>query len=308
MSEEETTPPQEEEVAESEPKVPPLEPRDQNVAPDSPVDIDTEKSSDPEPILEPEPPSPPVVVKPIKKPKPKRIKRVKDIKPKSKSVPVEVDLTAPAFTLPKGLSTLPDFFLSPATDEVTRQIQFMEAKSWMCGVGKAKSYSALLTYLGPRRNANPQVQIAKRAVNPNQGNWRVWRTNIVFWKGVEKRALVKDPEFIQKVLRPKGGQRRYSIRFIEDDTFQKDAEKGRMLKTTLAQVAAFPLRVRQSRLTLGLLDTPLQKGEAEQVLVNIKAQPELLARLKEDGKKKLLVLLETRVKADAVKEKQTKGD
>lgn len=310
MSEEESTPPQEETPEEPLVKAP-LEPREQNVAPDPPADSDTEKSSDPEPL----PIVPVQPIKPMKTPKPKRIKpkpKGKGKKPKAPEVEVKPELLTEKYALPKGLTTLPDYFLNPATDEVTRQIQLIEADDWMCGAGKNKSYSALLTYIGPRRNANPQVHIAKRAINPNRGNWRVWRTNILFWKGVEKQALVKDPIFINKCLMPKGGFQRFFVRFIEDDTFQKEAAKGRVMKTSLARLAAFPLRVRQSRLTLGLLDTPLQDEEAQIVLQNIKTQPELLDRLKEDDKKKLLVLLETRVKADAVKKqdqlKQQKGD
>ncbi len=308
MSEEESTIPQEEKeiVDEPEPDAPPANPRDLNLAPDPPADIDTEKaSSPPPPKPEPKPVVPPPVIKPAKKPKPKR-------KPKPKPPPktkpkAEVLTPTHPYTLPKGLNTLPDFFLTPASDEVARQIQMNEALDWMCGVGKPTSYSALLTYIGPRRNANPLVHIAKRAINPKQGNWRVWRTNIVFWKDVEKRALVKDPIFIQKALTPKGGSRRYTIRFVQDDTFQKGAEIGRVMKTTLAQIAAFPLRIRQGRLILGLHDTPLLAGEAVQVLQNIKLKPELLSRLQEDSKKKLVALLETRVKADAVQEKENKN-
>lgn len=170
----------------------------------------------------------------------------------------------------KGDIPLPLYFEDPALkDQATLEIQQLEAYHWLMGTGPfeetGKSFSAKITYTGPRRFMSRQLILAKRSIAPNKGNWKTFAGSARLWHGQEFQGNVKDPQFLHDLLTTKGGQKNYSVRFVEDAPLEKKEEKERFLARDKSRLLQGPYRIRKDHIKMGL-KPPLNPGEAAQIL------------------------------------------
>ncbi len=170
---------------------------------------------------------------------------------------------------PKKMA-LPLYFEEPAlTDEATLEIQRMEAQHWLLGTGpfqeSGKSYSAHVTYSGPRRFLSQTITLGKRSIAPNRGNWRCFNAPVRFWQNQECQSIIKDAKFLLDALTTPGGKKNYSVRFVEDEPLGKKEEKKQLFRRDLSRFLAMNPRIRLDQIKMGL-KIPLNPGEASQFL------------------------------------------
>lgn len=198
-------------------------------------------------------------------------KPIKSSEPTEPDKSTEAEKKAPKTKKPKKESIpLPAYFDDPAMDdEGTLKIQELEAKHWLLGTGpfekENKSYSAKITYKGPRRFMSRQVVLGKRSIAPNRGNWKVFVGSARLRQNEEYHGNIKDTQFIYDALFTEGGQKNYSIRFVQDPPLAEKEEKARFLGRDSSRVLSLPYRIRKDQIRLGL-KIPLRPGEAAQIL------------------------------------------
>lgn len=164
---------------------------------------------------------------------------------------------------------LPLYFSDPAKDPATLAIQRLDAEHWLLGTGpyheSGKSFSAKMTYVGPRSFMSRQIILAKRSISPQKGNWKPFVGSARLRKDQEYGGNIKDPQFIFEALTSQGGKKNYKLRFVEDAPLAVEKEKERFLTSDRARILALPYRVRKDQVKLGL-KPPLNPGEAAIIL------------------------------------------
>jgi len=167
---------------------------------------------------------------------------------------------------------IPDYFVKPAEDPETRSVQALQAAHWFAGTGiyqkGGKSFSAKITYLGPRRFMSREIKLGKRSILPNAGNWKIFVGSARLRRGQEFGGDVKDTQYIHDLLQTPGGKKNFKVRFVEDDPLATKKEKKRFLSRDVGRILALPFRIRKSQILQGL-KIPLRPGEAAQILHDI---------------------------------------
>jgi hypothetical protein len=202
-----------------------------------------------EPVEDSQPTVEPEVVKPKKK---ARKSRKSKKEARKDTIPVPIYFTDPAFD-----------------DEGTLAIQKLEAHHWFLGTGpfekEGKSFSAKVTYVGPRKFMSRQIVLGKRSINPNKGNWKTFVGSARIRQNIEYHGNIKDTQFVLNALNTQGGLANYKIRFVEDDPLAVKEEKSRFLTRDKSRVLRLPYRLRKDQIKMGV-KVPLNPGEAAQIL------------------------------------------
>jgi hypothetical protein len=197
---------------------------------------------------------------------------------------------------------IPDYFVKPAEDPETRSVQQLQAIHWFAGTGSyqkgGKSFSAKITYLGPRRFMSREIKLGKRSIVPNAGNWKIFVGSARLRRGEEFGGDVKDAQYIHDLLTTPGGKKNFKVRFVEDEPLQVKKEKKRFLSQDVGRILALPYHMRKSRILQGL-KIPLRPGEAAQILQEI--SKEGLPKSSKDIAKYLNELIKKEDTATAVK-------
>jgi len=164
---------------------------------------------------------------------------------------------------------IPAYFANPSKDPDILEIQQAVAMHWLLGTGLysdfGTSFSAKITYVGPRNFMSRQIKLAKRSINPAKGNWKVFVGSARIRKGVEYTGNIKDPKFIFDLLQSKGGQENFKVRFVEDEPLQMKKEKAHFLRRDNSRILNLPYRIRKDQIKMGI-KIPLNPGEAAQIL------------------------------------------
>lgn len=201
----------------------------------------------------------------------------------------------------------PDYFENPAEDPETRDVQQLQAAHWFAGTGiyqkGGKSFSAKITYLGPRRFMSREIKLGVRSIVPNAGNWKIFVGSARLRRGTEFTGDVKDPKYIHDLLHTPGGKKNFKVRFVEDAPLSVKQEKKRFLSRDVGRILALPFRIRKGQILAGL-KIPLRPGEAAQILQDIskeglpKSSKHITAYLNELIKKEDTAIAVIKSKAD----------
>lgn len=165
---------------------------------------------------------------------------------------------------------LPLYFSDPALQDGTQlEAQKAEAFHWLLGTGPfektGKSYSAKITYLGPRRQHSRRLMVGNRIPNPTKGNWKIHTAPAIMWRGQEWSGNVKDTHFIFEALTTKGGKQNLKVRFVEDAPLDAGEVKKQFFKRDLGRFLAMPPHIRRDQIIQGI-KCPLNPGEAVEIL------------------------------------------
>lgn len=165
---------------------------------------------------------------------------------------------------------IPKYFNDPAIDdEATLKLQKLQAFHWLCGTSiyakGGMSFSAKITYTGPRPFMSRQIMLAKRSIAPNKGNWKTFIGSARIRRGQEYSGLVKDTKYIFDLLHTKGGKQNFKVRFVQDEPLAVKQEKARFLQRDETRILNLPYRIRKDQIKLGI-KIPLNPGEAAVIL------------------------------------------
>lgn len=183
---------------------------------------------------------------------------------------------------------LPAYFTTKYPDYQEEKKAEQEAFRWFLGLDNdlkplANSYSAKITYVGPKRVTSKIIRKAKRAIIPNMGNWKVSKDTVRFFKKQEQGALIKDPAFIKEAL----STTNYKVRIIIDQKINKKEIKSEHFARSDARVLKLKPRLRRDMIAMGQ-QPPLHKGEAAQFLQELNANPDVRKDLYTEDQRKWL--------------------
>jgi hypothetical protein len=170
---------------------------------------------------------------------------------------------------------LPAYFTTKYPDYQDEKKAEQEALCWFLGVDTDKkpletSYSARITYVGPKHKVSKKIKAAKRAINPNFGNWKLFISTVRFFKGTESVILIKDPAFIKEAL----STTNYKVRIVMDAKIQKESLKSKHFARDEAHILRMKPRLRRDMVASGLKPV-MHKGEAKQFLEELDNNPKV---------------------------------
>lgn len=151
---------------------------------------------------------------------------------------------------------------------------------------KVDSYSAKITYVGPRRMTSKQLILGVQDHNPNTNNWRIFTGSVRFFNNQEYGGNIKDAKFIRDCTHSKY----FVVRWVKDVLKKSKELKKEAFEKSEEDMLKMNLRLRKSRLQQGL-QFPVTPGEAVTLLTQFKAdkvelQPKIKKYLEKQAKKK----------------------
>lgn len=162
---------------------------------------------------------------------------------------------------------IPKFFTDPSKVPTVLPVEALEAEAFIFGLEPyKKSYSANITYVGPRRKIGRKIILAKKGLDPTKlGGFKLYNNACIFWAKKANTFMIKDLGFIQEAYESSN----FTVEWVEDPPLDRKSVKRQVFQRSRTRILGLPIQIKAQYVKAGQ-KIDLNPGDPQKILEIIK--------------------------------------